>query len=360
METIPWRFDRAQGPEDQGKGAGVRAVTIKDVAARAGVSAATASRVLSGHPATSPLARTRVEEAAAELGFRPNAQARSLRSTRTGIIGLLISDVRNPFFADLAHGAEQEALNLGLVTLLANANESVEQQNRYLEVLLTQRVDGMIVAPQGGDEAELDELLASRRPVVFVDRIIEGAGVPSVTADNSGGMRQAVEHLAGLGHTRIGCIAGPQSTSTGRERYEAFRAAVAEAGADQDPGLVVFGDFQAASGMSGARRLLGLANPPTALIAADGLMTLGAVRVCQEEGIRIGEQLSLVGYDDIETFSIMRPALTLVGQDAREMGRAAVRLLQEMIDGGQPAPVVLPARLLVRESTGPVPEGGIR
>jgi LacI family transcriptional regulator len=335
----------------------VPGVTIRDVAARAGVSPATASRVLSGHPATSVLSRERVEQAVAELGFRPNAQARSLRSTRTSTIGLLISDVRNPFFADLAHAAEQQALELGLITLLANANESVEQQNRYLDVLLAQRVDGLILVPQGGDNANVEMLASSGLPAVFVDRVIDDIDLPSVTADNSSGMGEAVQHLAELGHRRIGYISGPRSASTGRERFAAFQAATLACGLEQDPELVVFGDFKAGSGAAGARQLLDLANAPTALIAADGLMTMGAVRVCQELGIRIGEDLSLVGYDDIDAFAIMRPALTLIAQDADEMGRTAVRLLHQVIAGEKPEPVVLPTRLMVRKSTGPAKTG---
>ncbi|AUI50173.1 LacI family DNA-binding transcriptional regulator [Arthrobacter crystallopoietes] len=335
----------------------MRGVTIRDVAARAGVSPATASRVLSGHPATSVLSRERVEQAVAELGFRPNAQARSLRSTRTSTIGLLISDVRNPFFADLAHAAEQQALELGLITLLANANESVEQQNRYLDVLLAQRVDGLILVPQGGDNANVEMLASSGLPAVFVDRVIDDIDLPSVTADNSSGMGEAVQHLATLGHRRIGYISGPRSASTGRERFAAFQAATLDCGLERDPELVVFGDFQAGSGAAGARQLLELTNAPTALIAADGLMTMGAVRVCQELGIRIGEDLSLVGYDDIDAFAIMRPALTLIAQDADEMGRTAVRLLHEVIAGQRPEPVVLPTRLMVRKSTGPAKTG---
>ena len=149
-----------------------------------GVSLGTASRVLSGHPATSPQARDRVTEAVTALGYRPNVQARSLRLTRTQAIGLLVSDVRNPFFADVAHAAEQAALAADYVTLLGNANENVEQQDRYLETFLNQRVDGVVLAPQGRGSGSLDALIASQMPVVFVDRTVDGFDVPSVTTDS--------------------------------------------------------------------------------------------------------------------------------------------------------------------------------
>lgn len=224
-------------------------------------------------------------------------------------------------------------------------------------MLLAQRVDGLILVPQGGDNANVEMLASSGLPAVFVDRVIDDIDLPSVTADNSSGMGEAVQHLATLGHRRIGYISGPRSASTGRERFAAFQAATLDCGLERDPELVVFGDFQAGSGAAGARQLLELTNAPTALIAADGLMTMGAVRVCQELGIRIGEDLSLVGYDDIDAFAIMRPALTLIAQDADEMGRTAVRLLHEVIAGQRPEPVVLPTRLMVRKSTGPAKTG---
>lgn len=332
----------------------MRSTTIKDVARKAGVSAATASRVLSGHAATSEDARQAVREAAAELGFRPNAQARSLRKTSTQTIGLLLPDIRNPFFADLAHAVEQRAREFGYLTLFGNANESQQQQDSYLDVMLSQRVDGLIAAPQG-EARNLTGLLAGEVPTVFVDRVVDGAAVPSVTADNAGGITDAVRHLAALGHRRIGYIAGPQSTSTGRERLQAYRAAAAETGVDAD--LVFLGDFQSASGAAGARRLLDLPVPPTALLAADSLMSIGAVGVCNERGLAIGPDLAFVAYDDIEAFTLLNPALTVIAHDVHAMGRLAVDLLLAEIAGNRPASVVLPSTLIIRGSTPPLPEG---
>ena len=212
-----------------------RGVTIRDVAAHAGVSLGTASRVLSGHPATSPQARDRVTEAVTALGYRPNVQARSLRLTRTQAIGLLVSDVRNPFFADVAHAAEQAALAADYVTLLGNANENVEQQDRYLETFLNQRVDGVVLAPQGRGSGSLDALIASQMPVVFVDRTVDGFDVPSVTTDSRAGLDEAIAHLVAAGHSRIGYIGGPQSISTGRQRYDDFIEALPRHGIDSRP-----------------------------------------------------------------------------------------------------------------------------
>ena len=334
----------------------MRSVTIKDVADLARVSVATASRVLSGHPSTSEETRTAVGKAAATLGFRPNAQARSLRKTSTQTIGLILPDVRNPFFADLAHAVEQRARDYKYLTLFGNANEDAEQQDRYFDIMLTQRVDGLIAAPQG-DLADLQAVLESGVPTVFVDRVIPGTTVPSVTPDNATGIQEAVRHLTSRGHRRIGYIAGPQSTSTGRERLAAFQSALAETNADDDAGLIFFGDFQSASGAEGARHLLGLPQPPTALLAADSLMSIGAIGVCNERGLAIGSDLAFIAYDDIEAFTLINPALTVISHDVDAMGRLAVDLLTQVIAGESAESVILPSRLIVRGSTPPLPGG---
>ncbi|MCZ2403645.1 LacI family DNA-binding transcriptional regulator [Paenarthrobacter sp. Z7-10] len=335
-------------------------VTIKDVAAAAGVSVGTASRVLSGNPATSAASRERVAAAVERLDFHPNAQARSLRSARTHTIGLLVSDVRNPFFADLAHSVEQAALAHGYVILLGNANEREDQQDRYLNTLISQRVDGIIVAPQGDGSGAIRSLLNRRIPTIFVDRTVEGINLPSVTTDSGHGIRQAVEHLAGQSHTRIGYIAGPQTISTGRERFTAYTKAVADNFLSQDPSLVYFGDFQAASGSSGVDALLRLDQPPTAILAADSPMAVGAVAMLHRMDVRIGADIALVAFDDIEWFALLNPALSVISHSVENMGRAAVELLLQVIDGGTPESVVLPSELIVRASSStPNPAGSV-
>jgi len=328
----------------------MNAITIREVAALAGVSVATASRVLSGNPATSPQSRARVASAAAELDFRPNAQARALRGARTNALGLLVSDVRNPFFADLAHTVEQAAILHGFVTLLGNANERADQQDRYLDTLISRRVDGIILAPVGAGSDSIRSLVAREIPTVFVDRTIEGMDVPSVTTDGTAGIRQAVEHFAAAGHTRIGYISGPQASSTGRERFAAFTGSVTESGLGADPGLVYFGDYQAASGSAGVHALLGLGEPPTALLVADSLMAVGAIAALHSRGVRLGADLAMVAFDDIEWFALLNPALSVISHSVADMGRTAVDLLLQVLDGGTPASVVLPSELIVRAS----------
>jgi LacI family transcriptional regulator len=327
-----------------------RGVTIREVAAHAGVSLGTASRVLSGHPATSREARARVTDAVAVLGYRPNAQARSLRLTRTQAIGLLVSDVRNPFFADVAHAAEQAALGADYVTLLGNANENVDQQDRYIETFLTQRVDGVVLAPQGLGSGSLEALIDSAMPVVFVDRIVEGFDVPSVTTDSRTGLDEAVAYLAAAGHSRIGYIGGPQSISTGRERYDAFIDALRRHGLEVDPALITFGDFQEASGIRAAEQLLSGPARPTAMLAADNLMALGALAAIRSRGLRIGADIEVVAFDDIEWLAHYDPPISVIAQDAGVVGRFAVELLLQVINGNKPESVVLPTRFINRHA----------
>lgn len=347
METIPCN----PLPAHDGVFAEMTSVTINDVAALAGVSKATASRVLSGHPATSTEARAKVSAAAEQLGFRPNAQARSLRSSKSNVLGLLVSDVRNPFFADLAHAVEQAALAAGYVILLGNANESEEQQNRFLDTLIDQRVDGVIVAPQSDGGGSVRSLLDRGIPTIFIDRTVQGIDVPSVTTDSRQGISQAVRHFAERGHRRIGYIAGPQTISTGRERYRAFVDAMGETGLDLDPELTVFGDFQAASGAAAVEQLLELDQPPTAILAADSPMAVGAVSKIHELGRPIGEEIALVAFDNIDWFALLTPPLSVIAHSVEDMGRTAVDLLVAVIDGGEPESVILPSELIIRESS---------
>lgn len=324
-------------------------VTIRDVARRAGVSVATASRVLSGAGRTSAGAEEAVREAAGELGYRTNAQARALRARKTNTIGLLISDVRNPFFGELAHAIEQAALHAQYATLLGNANEDLAQQDRYVQTLRSLRVDGVILAPQDGGSSAVQDLIDDGIPTVFVDRTVAGIDIPSVSSDPADGINQAAAHLWACGARRVGFIAGPQSTSTGQERLGVYRQAAARIGFDTSEELVHVGDFQQDSGEEGARRLLDLG--VDALFAADSPMAMGALVACRERGLRPGVDLDLVGFDDIALFRHTDPPLTSVAQDIARLGSTAFGLLEQVIAGGSPPSVRLPTSLAVRHST---------
>lgn len=337
----------------------MNAVTIKDVALAAGVSSATASRVLSGHPATSAASRDKVEAAAKELGFFPNAQARSLRSTKTDTIALLISDVRNPYFSDLAHAVEQQAHDAGMMTFIGNANEDTEQQDQFLSAMLSRRVDGLIIVPQGlGQDAErpsemMQRIIASGTPLVFVDRTLPELDIPSITASSAEALETAIGQLKDQGHTRIAFLGGPAHASTARERHRAFDAAMAANGLAIDPALHFAGDFRAASGAQGARWLLEHEQRPTAVVIADAPMAIGALTVWREAGIRVGGQLSVITFDEVDAMLMHDPPIATISHDLTGMGRAAVAALQEVMAGNDPEPQEFISQFTPRESLAP-------
>jgi LacI family transcriptional regulator len=327
-------------------------VTIRDIAREAGVSIGTVSRVLSGSTATSEHSRLRVTEAAARLKYVPNLQARALRGAGTGVLGLLVPDARNPYFADFAYAAEREALRHGFVTVLANADEDQHQQDRYLETLQTQRVDGLLVVPQNEQSEQLRAIAAmGRTPMVFADRRIVGLDVPSVTFDVADGMRQALQHLTSKGHRRIGYIGGPLDTSTGRERKDAFDDISARLGLDPDPHLTILGGNRSAAGTAALTALLKLQQRPTAVITSNGLLALGALMALRQHDLRHGDDVELLSFDDEEWMALIEPVLPVITHEPELMATTAVRMLMARASGDLPESVVLPTRLLTDRRT---------
>lgn len=331
--------------------------SIKDVAAKAGVSAATVSRVLNDHPSVSPEARTRVLAAVEALGYRPNAVARSLRTDQTHTLGLVISDVMNPYFTELARAVEEEARALGYSVIFGNADERPDLQDHHIRTLRDRRIDGLLVSPADGGSPLMLDAVRAGTPMVFVDRWIAGTDVPVVRADGREAVRDLVAHLHGLGHRRLAIITGPAATTTGRERVEAFREALRAYDLELPDDHIGQGDFQAESGRRATERFLDLPEPPEVVFAADNLMALGVLDAVRARGLRIPEDIGLAAFDDIPWFVHTDPPITAVAQPTRELGRAAVRALVDRIEGRAPKSVTLPARLVVRRSCGePAPE----
>ncbi|MFI9489884.1 LacI family DNA-binding transcriptional regulator [Promicromonospora sp. NPDC052451] len=307
--------------------------TIKDVAALAGVSLGTASRVLSGSSQTSPDSRARVTAAAKQLNYIANGPARSLRRSRTDVLGLLVSDIRNPFFSELAHAAEREAQRRGYTVLLANADEDAEQEAAYLRTFASQRIDGLLIAPQGSDVTRLRSLRDSGLPLVFVDRSVEGLEVPTVATDNEDGVRRALTWLHERGHREVAFVGGPPEISTGRERRAAFLRVRDELGLSADPRLIAHGDFRAESGVEAMRAVLSSNARPTAVLSADGLMTLGVARALREDAASGLGAVEIVSFDDLDWFSLVSPPISAVRNDATAIGRLGVEALVDVIEG---------------------------
>ncbi|WP_406841605.1 LacI family DNA-binding transcriptional regulator (plasmid) [Streptomyces sp. AHU1] len=326
--------------------------SIKDVAAQAGVSVATVSRVLNGHPSVSQEARTRVLASVQTLGYRPNAVARSLRTDQTRTLGLIISDVLNPYFTELARSVEEEARSLGYSVIIGNADERPDLQDHHVRTLLDRRIDGLLLSPADGCSPGVLDAAHAGTPMVFVDRWIPGLEVPVIRADGSGAVRDLVAHLHDLGHRRLAIIAGPATTTTGRERVEAFREALAAYGIVLPDSYIGQGDFQAASGRRAAMTLLDLAEPPEVIFAADNLMALGVLDAVRERGLQIPDDIALAVFDDIPWFVHTNPPITAIAQPTDQLGRAAVRALVDRIEGRTPQSVSLPAHLVVRRSCG--------
>ena len=316
--------------------------SIKDVAAQAGVSVATVSRVLNSHPSVSAEARTRVLAAV----------ARSLRTAQTRTLGLVISDVLNPYFTELARFVEEEARALGYSVIIGNADERPELQDHHIRTLIDRRIDGLLVSPADGGSPLMREVSLSGTPMVFVDRWIPGIDVPVVRADGTGAVRDLVAHLHGLGHRRLAIIAGPAAPTTVNERVEAFREALRELGLALPDAYIGQGDFQAASGRRATERFLALAEPPEVVFAADNLMALGALDAVRARGLRVPDDIALAAFDDIPWFVHTDPPITTVAQPTADLARAAVRALADLIEGRTPQSVTLPARLVVRRSCG--------
>jgi LacI family transcriptional regulator len=329
--------------------------TMNDVASHANVSIATVSHVINGTRFVSAERVERVHLAMSELGYTPDATARSLRIGRTDTIGLVVPDNSNPFFAALARWIEEAGFESGYTTVLANSNERPDREHRYVSTLVSKRVDGLILSPSRGDHGTLTRLLQSANiPVVVVDRDAALPNADVVLYDNEGGSIDATRYLLELGHTRIGFVAGPSDASSATDRANGFRKAIAEAGLPEQP--VVEADFHFTGGREATGRLLDRGADVTALFAANDLMAAGALRELQGRGLRVPEDVSVIGFDDAPLAEMVFPALTTMRQPLQDMAHTAVSLLLSRVtsgDGGAPVRKVLSTSLVIRDTTAP-------
>lgn len=323
--------------------------TVHDVAKRAGVSIATVSRALTGQDTVSEKARRKVLRAAEELQYQVNSHARSLRSSRSHTVGLLVPDIRNPFFAELAHKIQTDLAARGYATFIGSASEDSAHQDSYLTSLLQQRIDGVIVAPQGDNSPVLRQLIDQRLPMVFVDRIVAGLQVPSVDSDPAPGTEQAVFALLATGHSRIGFVAGPLNTSTGRERRTQFEEIATRALGPEDA-LVAHGGYDEKQVTAAVDYLL--AEGADALIFGYAPNTFAALRQLHREGIVPGADIGLVSFDDIDTFTLLDPPIAVISQQTDELGAVAVQMLSKLINGEEPRSRRIPTKFIARQSIG--------
>ncbi|MFF0970607.1 LacI family DNA-binding transcriptional regulator [Streptomyces sp. NPDC003703] len=337
--------------------------TMADVARNAGVSVATVSHVLNGTRPVLPHTRQAVLDAVEQLGYTPNGLARSLVTARTRSIGLAVSAISNPYFTEILQGVEAHALEHGYGLLIADPHDDPAHERKVVQLLHERRVDGMIVAPSARPDALVAYLARHAVPTVFLDRLIDAApdtgasgapGFDQVCADSAEPTALLVTHLAGLGHRRIGLVAGLPGLSTTRERITGYRHGLAAAGLPHDERLVVHGDSAADGGHRATDALLSLATPPTALVTANNAMTIGALRALRERGLSVPGDLALCCFDDFDWADLFSPNLTAIAQPGRELGARAVQvLLDRLADPEAPARTVrLPCAFVHRTSCG--------
>ncbi len=330
-------------------------VTTRDVAKQAGVSTSTVSHVLNETRVVSADLRGRVLAAMEDLGYEPNAVARSLKIKRSHSLGLVLSDISNPFFTDVARGVEDVAKQNGYTVFLANSHEDPAEEEAYLRVLSSRQVDGLILSPTGGAHEYLVRLARSGFPLIFIDREVGDLGVPAVMLDNRAAARDAVRHLLALGHRRIAFVSGRSQISSTQERLEGYTQALAEAGIPLNPSLVASGGSRMEEARTAVSSLLRINPAPTAFFVANNLMTIGALAGIQDSGRRVPDDIALVGFDDFSWADVFRPRLTTVAQPTYQLGRTAAELLLQRIGDRSatvPRRIVLPGELIVRESSG--------
>jgi DNA-binding LacI/PurR family transcriptional regulator len=336
-----------------------RKTTIKDVAALAGVSVGTVSAVINRSPSVAATTRERVKLGIQQLDYRPNNTARNLRHHRVTSVGLILPDLQNAFFSSVAEGVQVTCEENDVLVVLCMTWARADREQYYAQTLQTARLDGVIYLSGSGIPSPSLLHLAKSRQILFVDESLPGVDIPFISAENRSGAREVAKHVLRLGHKSLGIIGGPPRLWTSEQRLAGYREALAGAGLDPDAAPMRSGDYDEASGYRIARELLGAASHEiTALLCANDLMAIGALKYCRDTGIAVPAEVGLTGFDNIPASSLVDPALTTVAQPGHDMGRAAAQLLLHHIKGIAAPPVTaFPTTLCVRASVGRVNPG---
>ncbi len=330
---------------------------IKHVAELAQVSIATVSRVINESGYVSPELRERVVAAMRELNYQPNAPARSLRRQETRTVGVLVPQLDHPFFSALSFAIEKTLSANDYYTFICSAEENQEQENRYINMMLRQRVDGVILVPTAYSKESFEPALEQNIPIVIADRDLPALRVNRVLADNFQGGYLGTRHLLELGHRRIGIVGSPIHSEPIGRRIRGALQALTDSGIDHDPALLITGDQrQFEMGYSGATQMFQQEPPPTAIFALTDVMAIGVIHATSELGLTLPDDLSVVGFDNISLASYVIPALTTIAQPIYTMGETAAQiLLRHMRNGDEPIETVkLKTELIVRKSTAPL------
>jgi LacI family transcriptional regulator len=328
--------------------------TIRDVAKVARVSPATVSRHLNKSIVLPPETAARIERACKRLAYRPNLLAKRLSLGSSELIGLVTSDIANPFFAALAAAAEDEARRLGYSLLIMSTGGDPKMEFAHIDRLDSRDIDGLIILTNRPDDGRLREIVDGRKDVVLLDEDVPGADVARIFVENERGAYMATRHLLDARHRRIAHVGGPRDLFSAQERFAGYARALAEAGVAVEESLVRFGSYERAAGYSAVKDIMAHAGP-TALFTGSDYLAIGALAALREMGLDAPRDLSLVGFDDMPFAEWLHPPLTTVRQPIEEMGRQGVRtLLSQIKDGAAPALVRLATELVERSSVAPL------
>lgn len=325
-------------------------VTITDVARRAGVSTMTVSRVVNNKGEVRPETRSRILQVIAETGYRPNAIARSLITQKTMTIGLVVPDLTNPFFPDVVRGAEDEAFKQGYTLYVSDIAEQPDREAQVLERLEASRVDGVIVCASRLPDEQLIELLSHQQAAVVINRETPISVAGMVCNDDTYGAMLAVHHLLQTGRKRIGMLTGPPASRAGRLRSRGYENALSVTGHEVRSGWLEPCESNEHGGYSGFKRLLKRHKNLQAVFCYNDLVALGALQAAQEMGLRVPDDVALIGYDDIRMAALATPPLTTLRVNRYGLGMAAFQMLLARIEGKQPPAVLLRPELVVRQS----------
>jgi LacI family transcriptional regulator len=334
------------------------AVTLKDIAGRVGKSVTTVSRALAGYDDVSAVTREQVRRVAEELGYEPNITARQLQKRRTDTLALFFptSNPRfsDPFFSEFLAGVGNEAARQGYDLLVSTHAPGDEEKEAYLKTIRSRRVDGFVIVRTRRHDPRIVTLLENNYPFAVFGRIENGNDFPLVDVDSGSGIRLAVDHLIQLGHTRLACIAAPSNLMLAYYRLKGFTESLAAHGLGVDSDLVIEGDLTQQAGREAGKRLLEMSQPPTAIVACNDLMALGATAAAQELGLVVGQEVSITGFDDIPLAEHAHPPLTTVHQPIYDIGKTVCQMLITVIRGEAlvERQIILQPSLVVRQSSG--------
>ncbi|HEX8887667.1 MAG TPA: LacI family DNA-binding transcriptional regulator [Pyrinomonadaceae bacterium] len=331
---------------------------IKDVAREAGVSTATVSHVINKTRFVSEETRARVMRAIEHCNYYPNAHARSLASGRSDTLGLLISDISNPFFPELVKSIEVAAFEKGYNVILSNTDYDAERTFNSVRRFIEREVAGVALMTSELDPALIGELTRCHVPVVFLDIGSAGVCMSNIVVDYQTGIGEAIEHLVWLGHRKIAYIGGPTRLRSAVKRLEAFRSSMKDYLPDSEPLMIYEGDFRIEGGISAAREMFNSGETPTGVVVANDMMALGVMAECSARGLRVPDHISVIGFDDIAFAALNNPALTTVRLPRGDLGRKAIEALMATIEHPEQLGVEIniPTYLLLRDSTAPVRE----